>query len=199
MAERQEENFEGKKEILKTSFTSSINESGGRFLKVKVATKTHILKCPDNISLVEEMVDSAKELQLQEGSTLNPKYVKYLLQGKANHYVIVYNRNKDKLKNEGKGISGFMIYDMELKDGTINCKIHCLLSVDSKKKIFNHLTEKVDRSAVKGCGTVALKDLEAFMKFMLRHFDLEKAWGGSILLDALPGVVEFYERDGHVI
>ena len=198
MAGRQE-NFKANKEILKTSFTSSINKKG-RFLKVSVATQTQniILECPGDILLVERLVDSATELLEQGDSELNPEYVKGLLQGEDNHYVIVYNRNEDKLTNEGNGISGFVIYDMKLENNTIVCKIHCLLSVDSRRKIFNHLTEASDRSAVQGCGTVALKDLEDFMKFMLRHLDLEKAWGGRILLDALPAVVGFYERDDHV-
>ena len=187
------------KDFLKTSFTSSINENGGRFLKVRVATQTKkILECPDDILLVEKLVDSAKELQLQE-SRLRHEYVQFLLQGEDNHYVIVYNRNEDKLANEGKGISGFMIYDMKLENNIIDCYIHCLLSVDSRKKIVNLLTEEFDKSAAQGCGTVALEDLEEFMKFMLRQLGQEKARSGRIQLDAILGVVGFYERDGHVI
>ena len=201
MAGRQE-NFKTEKEFLLTIFTSSINENGGRFLKVRAATETqHIIsEYPDDISLVEKLVDSVKELQERWESGINPEYVRVLLQQKELH-VIVYNRNEDKLANEGKGISGFMIYDMKLENKMIDCTIHCLLSVDSKKKIKNLLTEEFDKKAVQGCGTVALEDLEDFMKFMLRHLGQEKARGGRIKLDVIPStkVVEFCERDGHVI
>ena len=96
-----------------------------------------------------------------------------------------------------------MIYDMKLENNIIDCNIHCLLSVDSGEKIDNLLTKEFDKKDVhvQGCGTVALNDLEDFMKFMLRHLGEEKVRGGRIRLDAIPStkVVGFYERDGHVI
>ena len=167
------ESFLAQKRAAKIDNVKRINRDDARLLKIKNldTTATGSIDKAD----VEKLLES---VAAHPTSQLNVKYVKEKLLEPGQH-VIVYERNDAILPGSSKEEfpSAFIIYELFVeKERKLVAPVDILSSFDSKNRLLNLLKEEnipdgqVD---VAGAGTIALRDLEHFMKEFGTELGLE--------------------------
>ena len=165
------ESFEDRMKASLLDFVNKINRDDARLLKIKdLNTTGSVAK-----DVVEKLLESVAAHPI---SQLNVKYVHHKLL-KPGQYVIIYERNEAILpgSSEEEVPSAFIIYELFVeKERKLVAPVDILSSFDSKNRLLNLLKEenipdgKVD---VAGAGTIALRDLEHFMKGFGTELGLE--------------------------
>ena len=178
-----EEDFEQRKETVKhTKWKRSLADDE-RLFKIK-----DILKTPN---ITEDLIEQIKCMTDERGD-LNPSYVEQQLRSLQGRNVILYRRNTALLPPYTDA-SGFVIYEVSLEERKIVCEIIALLSIDGRRKIQPILENGTDP---KGCGEVALKDLEEFIKQLLRSESENGIKEAEIKLESLKTAFNFYFKNG---
>ena len=168
------ESFSAQKRAAKIDNVKRINRDDARLLKIKNLDTTATGSIDK--AVVEKLLES---VAAHPTSQLNVKYVKEKLLEPGQH-VIVYERNDAILKGSSGGEefpSAFIIYELFVeKERKLVAPVDILSSFDSKNRLLNLLKEEnipdgqVD---VAGAGTIALRDLEHFMKEFGTELGLE--------------------------
>ena len=167
------ESFLAQKRAAKIDNVKRINRDDARLLKIKNldTTATGSIDKAD----VEKLLES---VAAHPHSQLSVKYVQQKLMLPGQH-VIAYERNDAILKGRSgeEFTSAFIIYQLFVeKEKKLVAPVDILSSIDSKNRLLNLLKEEnvpdgqVD---VAGAGTIALRDLEHFMKGFGTELGLE--------------------------
>ena len=167
------ESFLAQKRAAKIDNVKRINRDDARLLKIKNLSTTATGSIDEDV--LKKLLES---VAAHQNSQLNVKYVKEKLLEPGQH-VIVYERNDAILPgSSGEEFpSAFIIYELFVeKERKLVAPVDILSSFDSKNRLLNLLKEenipdgKVD---VAGAGTIALRDLEHFMKEFGTELGLE--------------------------
>ena len=167
------ESFLAQKRAAKIDNVKRINRDDARLLKIKNLSTTATGSIDEDV--LKKLLES---VAAHPTSQLNVKYVKEKLLEPGQH-VIVYERNDAILpgSSEEEFPSAFIIYELFVeKERKLVAPVDILSSFDSKNRLLNLLKEEnipdgqVD---VAGAGTIALRDLEHFMKEFGTELGLE--------------------------
>ena len=167
------ESFLAQKRAAKIDNVKRINRDDARLLKIKNLSTTATGSVAEDV--MKKLLES---VAAHQNSQLNVKYVKEKLLEPGQH-VIVYERNDAILQgSSGEEFpSAFIIYELFVeKERKLVAPVDILSSFDSKNRLLNLLKEEnipdgqVD---VAGAGTIALRDLEHFMKEFGKELGLE--------------------------
>ena len=156
-----------------------------KLFKIKAFLKTQ--------DMTEDLIEQIKRMTDERGD-LSPTYVETQLRSLKRNNVLIYHRNTARLLYTDVDASGFVIYTVSVEERKIVCEIIALLSIDGRRKIQPILSDGTDP---KGCGEVALRDLEEFIKQLLKS---ESEYDGKeeaeIKLESLKKAFNFYLKNG---
>ena len=165
------ESFLAQKQAAKIDNVKRINRDDARLLKIKDTAATGSI----DKDVVEKLLES---VAAHPDSQLSVKYVQQKLMLPGQH-VIAYGRNEAILPGSGEEFtSAFIIYELFVeKERKLVAPVDILSSIDSKNRLKDLLKEQSipdGQVDVAGAGTIALKDLENFMKEFGSELGLEK-------------------------